>query len=121
MHFLASQSFLELRVSHPFLEPGRSTVCGEFPGISPISASGFFLHGQAAMQACLACFRRHPDAPFAQFCAGQCGMAGMEGFKETKTETNSTIETCFVRVFFSVSIHLISPRDSIVSSQAIVT
>lgn len=27
---------------------------------------------QAAMQACLACFRRHPDAPFAQFIAGQC-------------------------------------------------
>jgi len=27
---------------------------------------------EAAMQACLACFRRHPDAPFAQFIAGQC-------------------------------------------------
>lgn len=27
---------------------------------------------EEAMQACLACFRRHPDAPFAQFIAGQC-------------------------------------------------
>ncbi|CAE7417434.1 dnc [Symbiodinium sp. KB8] len=27
---------------------------------------------EEAMRACLACFKRHPDAPFAQYIAGQC-------------------------------------------------
>ena len=58
---------------------------------------------QAAMHACLACFRRHPDAPFAQFCAGQCAMVSGRVQMGVWSE-NSRFSNCFtgLKLFFIV-------------------
>lgn len=75
-HYLQSRYYQEVGKYNEAVECNRRAIALDPDFKLPYQglANCQLLRGdlEAAMQACLACFRRHPDAPFAQFCAGQC-------------------------------------------------